>query len=128
MNIRPRWAALAAALCICSAPPSAAQTVADDGHQLCVTSFPDGATISLDGAAIGTTPMCRNKIAPGAHVVSVSASGSGWQTDSRTIQVLDLDGNGRVRDTHLSFTLMPTLTSGPPGPQGPAGPASTVPG
>lgn len=103
-----------------------AQTV-DDGHQLCVTSFPDGANVLLDGVTLlgnnGTpvvTPFCVNKIQVGTHAISVSSPSAGWQTDTRTIQVLDVDSNGRVRDTHLSFTLMPTLTQGPPGPQGAA--------
>jgi PEGA domain-containing protein/collagen triple helix repeat protein len=101
----------------------------DDGHQLCVTSFPDGASVIIDSVDTGKlTPMCLSKIKPGAHQITVAAPSAGWQTDTRTIQVLDLDGNHRVRDTHLSFTLMPSLTTGPPGPQGPAGPASTVPG
>src|SRR5260370_31424783 len=98
-------------------------TTVDDGHQLCITSFPDGANVLIDSVATGqVTPMCLNKIKPGSHVISVASPSAGWQADTRTIQVLDLDGNGRVRDTHLSFTLMPSLTTGPPGPQGPAGP------
>ncbi len=101
----------------------------DDGHQLCISSFPDGATVLVDGVSSGQlTPVCLSKVKPGPHQVTVSSPSAGWQTDTRTIQVLDVDSNARVRDTHLSFTLMPTLTSGPPGPQGPAGPASTVPG
>src|SRR5260370_17637006 len=104
-------------------------TTVDDGHQLCITSFPDGANVLIDSVATGqVTPMCLNKIKPGSHVISVASPSAGWQADTRTIQVLDLDGNGRVRDTHLSFTLMPSLTTGPPGPHGPIGPPSTVPG
>ncbi len=104
-------------------------TTVDDGHQLCISSFPDGANVSLDGTTLQQfTPLCVNKITPGQHLIAVSSPSAGWQTDTRTITVLAQDSNGRVRDTHLSFTLMPSLTTGPAGPQGPPGAASTVPG
>ena len=106
------------------------QTVVDDGHALVITSFPDGANVSIDGVDTGkVTPMELHSIKVGMHTICVSSPSAGWQSDTRTIQVLDVDGGGRVRDTHLSFTLMPALTSGPPGPQGipgPAGPAGAI--
>ena len=113
---------------------SAQTTQVDDGHAVVITSFPDGASVFIDGVDTKcTTPMTLKKIAPGQHIITVSANAAGWQTDTRTVTVLDVDPvNGRVRDTHLSFTLMPTLTSGPPGPQGipgpvgPTGPAGAI--
>jgi len=112
-------------LAICAS----AQTVVDDGHEVVVTSFPDGANVSLDGVDTGqVTPMRLRRIVPGPHKITVSVAASGWNSDTRTVNVSDVDATGKPRDTHLSFTLMPSLTTGPPGPQGPPGPASTVPG
>lgn len=124
-----KWTLFAVAVLLLVAYAASAQTV-DDGHALVITSFPDGASVLIDGVDTGkVTPMELHGIKPGMHTISVSANSQGWMTDSRTITVLDLDSvTGRIRDTHLSFTLMPALTTGPPGPQGPAGPASTVPG
>ena len=109
--------------------PAHGQTI-DDGHGVIITSFPDGASVLIDGVDTGlVTPMELHKVKPGQHTITVSANSSGWQSDSRTITVLDIDPvNGRVRDTHLSFTLMPALTTGPAGPQGAPGKDSTVPG
>ena len=98
-----------------------AETV-DDGHAVVITSFPDGAHVSLDGVDTGKlTPMELHKIPVGAHTIKVWVDAAGWSTDTRTINVLDLDANGHVRDTQLSFTLLPMTTQGPPGPQGTAG-------
>jgi hypothetical protein len=98
-----------------------AQTV-DDGHAVVISSFPDGAHVSLDGVDTGRlTPMELHKISVGVHTIKVWVDAAGWSTDTRTITVLDLDANGRVRDTQLSFTLLPMTTQGPPGPQGTAG-------
>jgi hypothetical protein len=112
-------------LAICAS----AQTTIDDGHEVVITSFPDGANVSLDGIDTGQlTPMRLKRISPGPHKICVSVAASGWNSDTRTISVSDVDANGKPRDTHLSFMLLPTLTTGPPGPQGIPGPASTVPG
>ena len=101
-----------------------AQTVVDDGHELVITSFPDGANVSIDGVDTGkVTPMELRCIKPGPHTITVSVAAAGWNTDTRTINVLDVDSEGRPRDTHLSFTLLPMVTQGSPGPQGPPGPA-----
>ena|SRR3984957_14274254 len=101
-----------------------AQTVVDDGHSVVITSFPDGANVLIDGVDTGkVTPMEVHRITPGLHTITVSVAAAGWNTDTRTINVLDVDAAGRPRDTHLSFTLLPTVTQGPPGPQGPTGPA-----
>jgi hypothetical protein len=94
----------------------------DDGHAVVISSFPDGAHVSLDGVDTGQlTPMELHKIPVGAHTIKVWVDAAGWSTDTRTINVLDLDAKGRVRDTQLSFTLLPITTQGPPGPQGTAG-------
>src|SRR6266446_10985802 len=76
------------------------QTVIDDGHALVITSFPDGANVSIDGVDTGkVTPMELHSIKVGLHTICVSSPSAGWQSDTRTIQVLDVDGGGRVRDT-----------------------------
>lgn len=94
----------------------------DDGHAVVISSFPDGAHVSLDGVDTGRlTPMELHKIPVGVHTIKVWVDAAGWSTDTRTINVLDLDANGRVRDTQLSFTLLPMTTQGPPGPQGTSG-------
>jgi PEGA domain/Collagen triple helix repeat (20 copies) len=110
----------------CLAVPAAprAQTVVDDGHSVIITSFPDGAHVLIDGVDTGqVTPMEVHRIKPGLHKITVSVAAAGWNTDTRTINVLDVDSAGKPRDTHLSFTLLPTVTQGPPGPQGPPGQA-----
>jgi hypothetical protein len=122
----PWFAIIAAIVCVLAVPAALrAQTVVDDGHEVVITSFPDGASVFIDGVDTGkVTPMELRKITPGIHTITVSANSAGWQTDTRTITVLDVDPvKGRYRDTHLSFTLMPTLAAGPAGPQGPPGPA-----
>src|SRR5258708_12812739 len=91
------------------------QTSVDDGHQLCITSFPDGANVLLDGVQVQqdathtTTPMCLNKIKVGSHQISVASPSSGWQTHTRTITLLDFDANRPLRDTHPTFPSIPTL-------------------
>jgi len=92
--------------------------------------MPDGGHVFIDGIDTGqTTPMELKKIVPGKHIFTVSAPG--WTTDSRTVNVLDLDANGHHRDTHLSFNLLPVLTVGPKGDkgdQGVSGAPSFIPG
>jgi len=131
----PWFAIIAAVVCLLAVPAALrAQNVVDDGHEVVITSFPDGASVLIDGVDTGkVTPMELRRIAPGIHTITVSANSPGWQTDTRTITVLDVDPvKGRFRDTHLSFTLMPILATGPagpqgpPGPQGPAGPAGGI--
>ncbi len=85
-------------------------------QSLHVTSFPDGANVFIDGKDSGkVTPMAVS-MSPGQHAVTVQLLGSaGWNTDTRTVDTYS-------GDVHLSVTLLPTLTTGPPGPQGPPGP------
>jgi hypothetical protein len=109
---------LAAILYLC--PPSGAQTTVDDGHALVVSSFPDGAEITIDGADTGqVTPAELRRIPPGKH--SISLSQTGWNSTTVAINVLDVDGAGRPRDTHISLSLLPSLTVGSTGPAGPQG-------
>jgi hypothetical protein len=121
---RISWLAIIVAIVCLPAVPAAlnAQTVVDDGHEVVITSFPDGASVLIDGLDTGkVTPVELREIAPGTHMITVSAAG--WQTNTQKITVLDVDPvSGRLRDTYLSFTLLPTLTTGPAGPQGDPGP------
>jgi PEGA domain-containing protein/collagen triple helix repeat protein len=115
------------------------QTTVDDGHQVIISSFPNNAHVLIDGVDTGQmTPMVLHKIAPGQHVITVSVEAPGWNTSVQTINVLDVDQKGNPRDTQLSFTLVPTVTTGPQGvigltgatgpvgPQGPAGAGGTI--
>jgi hypothetical protein len=52
----------------------------------------------------------------GMHQVTVSMTGSTWNPDTRTVEIIR--GNN-----DLSVTLLPKVTAGSPGPQGPQGPA-----
>lgn len=63
-----------------------------------VTTSPDGATISVEGQAIGKAPVTYN-VVPGTHKVSASADGYRPQTRSVTLNA------GEIKD--LSFTLAP---------------------
>src|SRR5215471_13376296 len=96
-------------LCLPGIPAALrAQTVVDDGHAVVITSFPDGANVLIDGVDTGkVTPMEVHGIKPGIHKITVSVASGGWNTDTRTINVLDVDSAGKPRDTHLSFTLLP---------------------
>jgi PEGA domain-containing protein/collagen triple helix repeat protein len=119
-------AVIAATLCLFGVPAALrAQDVVDDGHEVVITSFPDGANVSIDGVDTGkVTPMELRHISPGLHTIKVSVASPGWNSDTRTITVLDVDPvTNRGRDTHLTFTLLPTGTQGPPGAPGATGPA-----
>ena len=70
------------------------QTI-DDGHEVVITSFPDGANVFIDGVDTGkVTPMELRKIKPGQHVILVSVPGGGWVPDTRTVNVIDVDTKG----------------------------------
>jgi len=93
-----------------------------------VTSFPSGASVSVDGVDTGKVTPMNISVAVGAHIVVVSIPNSGWNPDTRTFVVVS--GNN-----DLSVTLLPNLAAGPmgpagpkgdPGPQGPAGPAGAT--
>lgn len=80
-----------------------------------VTSFPSGASVSIDGADTGKTTPMSVSLSVGDHNVVVSIPNSGWNPDTRTVTIAS--GNN-----DLSVTLLPMLTVGPQGPVGPAGP------
>jgi len=95
--IQPRsilWlAVIAATLCLLGVPAALrAQTVIDDGHEVVITSFPDGANVWIDGVDTGkVTPMELRRISPGTHTIKVAVASAGWNSDTRTITVLDVD-------------------------------------
>jgi hypothetical protein len=102
-------------------PKSARAQGGNDSGSLKVTSFPSGANVVVDGTDTGKVTPMSISLTVGMHAVVVSVP-SGWNQDSRTVQVVS--GNN-----DLSVTLLPVFTTGPQGPpgpkgdQGPAGPA-----
>lgn len=84
-----------------------------------VTSFPTGASVSVDGADTGKVTPMSISVAVGTHTVVVSIPDSGWNSDTRTVEVVS--GNN-----DLSVTLLPNLAIGPIGPQGPKGDAGAT--
>jgi PEGA domain-containing protein len=100
------------------------------GAVLSVTSFPPGATVSVDGRPMldrdgdGAVTPLHFDLSLGKHTITVAIGDTGWQSYSSTITVTK-------KDNDLSVTLLPVLTTGlqgQQGPVGPVGPASTVPG
>src|SRR5205823_69367 len=79
-----------------------------------VTSFPSGANVTVDGAPTAKVTPMNISLSVGSHTVVVAIPNSGWQTDTRTVEIVS--GNN-----DLSVTLLPVLTTGPQGPQGPKG-------
>src|SRR5712692_8866707 len=82
--------------------------------RLKVTSFPTGAHVSVDGADTGKVTPMSISVPVGTHTVVVSVPNSGWNPDTRTVEVAE--GNN-----DLGVTLLPILTVGPIGPPGPKG-------
>jgi PEGA domain/Collagen triple helix repeat (20 copies) len=106
-----RLALLSVAICAFGVPVVAQ----NGGGSLQVTSYPSGARVSIDGIDTGKiTPMSAS-LTLGEHTVVVTVSNSGWNPDTRTVNIVS--GNN-----DLSVTLLPTLTIGPQGPAGPTGP------
>lgn len=89
-------------------------------QSLQVSSFPDGAHVSIDGVDTGKTTPMSSSVSTGAHVISTSVPNSGWNTDTRTVSIVS-------GVNYLSVVLLPTITTGPQGPPGPQGPQG-VPG
>src|SRR5438874_7402513 len=83
-------------------------------QSLKVTSFPDGASVSIDGVDTGKVTPMSTSLSLGPHTVLVSIPNSGWNPDRRNLTV-------EAGTNYLSVTLLPTLTAGPQGPQGPKG-------
>jgi hypothetical protein len=85
--------------------------------ELSVTTSPDGATVLVDDATRGVTPLSLQGIAPGEHTVSVTSTG--FLTRSLKIRTtpgyrllanlkLSLSGAGPVADASPSGTPAPT--------------------
>jgi hypothetical protein len=90
---------------------------AGGGHgRLKVTSFPTAAHVSVDGADTGKVTPMSISLPVGKHTVAVSMPNSGWNSDTRTVEVDE--GNN-----DLNVTLLPNLAAGAIGPRGPVGPA-----
>ncbi len=71
-----------------------------------VETTPSGATVRIDGSNVGTSPVERSGLAPGAH--SVQASRSGYQTATQSATVTA----GTTTTVHI--TLTPISTNEPP--------------
>ncbi|HEV2521987.1 MAG TPA: M14 carboxypeptidase N/E family protein [Candidatus Acidoferrales bacterium] len=93
------------------------------GAVLTVTSFPEGATVTVDGVpmvdrddnTLAVTPI-HFDIALGKHTITVGLADPGWQAYSSTITITK-------RDNDLAATLLPVVVNGLQGQQGPPGPA-----
>jgi PEGA domain len=81
--------------------------------QLTVDSFPEGASVTLDGTSTKQSTPVTLTVAQGSHTVLLTPPGSGWNASSNTVNV--------QTNTTLVVVLLPTLTAGPQGPEGPQG-------
>ncbi len=93
------------------AAPGFAQT---GNGSLKITSYPSGATVTIDGVNTGKITPMSESLPVGQHLIVVAVPNSGWNPDTRTVTVV-------AGNNDLSVTLLPTLTTGPQGPIGPAG-------
>ena len=98
------------AFCICAAALHGQTT-----GSLKITSFPAGANITIDGAAVNKVTPATISLAVGDHNVVISIPGNTWNPDTRTVTVI-------AGNNDLSVTLLPILPAGPRGDQGPQGP------
>jgi hypothetical protein len=80
-----------------------------------VTSFPSAANVMVDGVDTGKVTPMNISLSIGTHTVVVSIANSGWNPDTRIVEVV-------LGNNDLSVTLLPILTVGPQGPPGPQGP------
>jgi len=83
---------------------------------LVVSSDPSGAHVAIDGVDTRQLTPMGIELKVGMHQITVSMTGSTWNPDTRTVEIIR--GNN-----DLSVTLLPKVTAGSPGPQGPQGPA-----
>lgn len=88
-----------------------ATTVWAQSGALKVTSFPSGATVSIDGVPTGKVTPMSVSLPVGDHAVTVSIPSSGWNPDTRVVTIV-------AGNNDLSVTLLPLLTTGPQGVQG----------
>ena len=66
-----------------------------------VLSTPSGANVQLDGVSIGTTPLTRSGVSPGAHTVNVSKLG--YQPEARSVAIQA----DQTTTVDLTLTLVP---------------------
>jgi PKD repeat protein len=84
-------------LTVQSAPPTTGT--------LRVLSSPTGATVRLDGTAIGTTNLDRPNVSPGLHTVEISRAG--YQTETRQATVVA----GLTTTVQVNLTALPANQS-----------------
>jgi PKD repeat protein len=70
-----------------------------------VLSSPTGATVRLDGTAIGTTNLDRPNVSPGLHTVEISRAG--FQTETRQVTVVA----GSTATVQVNLTALPANQS-----------------
>jgi len=87
----------------------------DQNAELKVTSFPSGAHVSIDGAETWKLTPMRTDLRIGKHQVRVFVPNSGWNSETRTVEIVS-------GPNELDVTLLPILTAGLPGAPGPVGP------
>ena len=87
----------------------------DQNAELKVTSFPSGAHVSIDGAETWKLTPMRTDLRIGKHQVRVFVPDSGWNSETRTVEIVS-------GPNELDVTLLPILTAGLPGAPGPVGP------
>lgn len=80
-----------------------------------VTSFPSGAQVWVDGGSTGKVTPMSISLFVGSHTVTVQIPASGWNPETRTVNVVP-------GTTELSVVLLPAASAGPPGPPGIPGP------
>jgi len=85
---------------------SVVSTVTPSGA-LRVFSIPSGASVLLDGALAGTTPMEQGSMTPGTHAIQVSLPG--YRTETRQISIV----SGRITQVQVTLALT-TPTNQPP--------------
>src|SRR5262249_42738880 len=90
--------------------------LAQNGNgSLKVTSFPSGASVKVDGVDTGKTTPMSISLALGDHAVEGAIPNSGWNPDSRTVNI-DSGNND------LTVTLLPAQLIGAKGESGEQGP------
>jgi PEGA domain len=108
---------LVGVVCCALMPTSTGVRAQSSNGSLKVTSFPSGAEVWVNGQPTGKITPMNISLPVGDHTVMVRippVPGSGWNPDTRTVNVV-------AGNNDLSVTLLPMLTTGPQGPAGPPG-------
>ena len=84
-----------------------------------VFSTPSGASVLLDGAFAGTTPIEQGSVTPGTHTIQLSLPG--YRTETRQITIV----SGRITQVQVTLVLT-TPTNQPPTARFTASPTSAV--